>query len=43
MQFHKVISFDICEVNPAVDERERTAKLAAIFVNEVVYELAKKQ
>ena len=42
MQFHKVISFDICEVNPTVDEGERTAKLAANFVNEVVYQLAKK-
>ena len=42
MQFNKVISFDICEVNPSVDEGERTAKLAANFVNEVVYQLAKK-
>ena len=42
MQFNQVISFDICEVNPSVDEDERTAKLAAHFVNEVVYQLAKK-
>ena len=42
MQFHKVISFDICEVNPTVDEGERTAKLAANFVNEVIYHLAKR-
>ena len=42
MQFDKVISFDICEVNPSVDEGERTAKLAANLVNEVVYQLAKK-
>lgn len=43
MQFDKVISFDICEVNPSVDEGERTSKLAAHFVNEVVYQLAKKK
>ena len=43
MQFNQVISFDICEVNPSVDEDGRTAKLAAHFVNEVVYQLAKKQ
>ena len=42
MQFNKVISFDICEVNPSVYEGERTAKLAANFVNEVVYQLARK-
>lgn len=43
MKFNKVIGFDICEVNPSVDEGERTAKLAAHFVNEVVYQLAKKK
>lgn len=42
MQFNKVISFDICEVNPSVDEGARTSKLAANFVNEVVYQLARK-
>ena len=32
----KVRSFDICEVNPALDVDQRTAKLAAYYVNEVV-------
>lgn len=32
----KVISFDVCEVNPTFDIDARTAKLAAAFVNEVV-------
>ena len=32
----KVRSFDICEVNPALDIDQRTAKLAAYYVNEVV-------
>ena len=32
----KVISFDVCEVNPQFDLDHRTAKLAAAFVNEVV-------
>jgi formiminoglutamase len=32
----KVRSFDICEVNPTYDQDNRTAKLAAYFVNEVI-------
>lgn len=32
----KVMSFDVCEVNPKFDIDQRTAKLAAGFVNEVV-------
>ena len=32
----KVRSFDICEMNPTLDVDQRTAKLAAYYVNEVV-------
>ncbi|WP_432361361.1 formimidoylglutamase [Sporosarcina sp. UB5] len=37
----KVRSFDICEVNPIYDQDNRTAKLAAQFVNEVVRQFSK--
>lgn len=33
----KTTSFDICEVNPAYDIDNRTAKLAAAFVNEAIH------
>lgn len=32
----KTLSFDICEVNPAVDENGRTVKLGAYLTNEVI-------
>lgn len=32
----KMISFDICEVNPSLDDDNRTVKLAANLLNEVV-------
>ncbi|MFC4409695.1 formimidoylglutamase [Chungangia koreensis] len=32
----KTLSFDICEVNPSVDENGRTVKLGAYFVNEAI-------
>lgn len=32
----KTRSFDICEVNPALDENGRTVKLGAYFVNEAI-------
>lgn len=32
----KTLSFDICEVNPAVDENGRTAKLGAYLTNEAI-------
>ena len=35
----KTRSFDICEVNPALDENERTVKLGAHFVNEAIVNL----
>lgn len=31
----KTISFDICEVNPSLDNDNRTVKLAANLINEV--------
>ncbi|WP_431029943.1 formimidoylglutamase [Lysinibacillus sp. LZ02] len=34
--FEKVVSFDICEVNPALDLDLRTVKLGAHLINEVV-------
>ena len=37
----KVRSFDICEVNPTYDQDNRTAKLAAYFVNEVISQFSK--
>lgn len=37
----KVSNFNICEVNPDVDENHRTAKLGAYFVNEAVIALQK--
>ncbi len=37
----KVSSFNICEVNPAVDESNRTVRLAANLVNEAVLALQK--
>ncbi|MER1998341.1 MAG: formimidoylglutamase [Lysinibacillus sp.] len=39
MNSPKVLSFDICEVNPSLDRDERTAKLAAAFVNEVAVKM----
>lgn len=35
----KTRSFDICEVNPALDENGRTVKLGAHFVNEAIVNL----
>ena len=32
----KALSFDICEVNPAVDEQGRTVKLGAYLTNEAI-------
>lgn len=32
----KTVSFSICEVNPSLDENNRTAKLGAYFINEVI-------
>jgi formiminoglutamase len=32
----KTLSFDICEVNPAVDENGRTVKLGAYLTNEAI-------
>lgn len=32
----KTLSFDICEVNPVVDENGRTVKLAAYLINEAI-------
>ncbi len=32
----KALSFDICEVNPAVDENGRTVKLGAYLTNEAI-------
>ncbi|WP_034300267.1 formimidoylglutamase [Bacillus cihuensis] len=32
----KTLSFDICEVNPAVDENGRTVKLGAYLINEAI-------
>ncbi|MBK3493468.1 formimidoylglutamase [Viridibacillus sp. YIM B01967] len=32
----KTVSFDICEVNPSLDEDGRTTKLGAYFVNEAI-------
>lgn len=37
----KTRSFDICEVNPALDENGRTVKLGAHFVNEAISALMK--
>lgn len=34
----KATSFSICEVNPILDVDNRTAKLGAYFVNEVIYQ-----
>lgn len=34
----KATSFSICEVNPRLDVDNRTAKLGAYFVNEVIYQ-----
>ncbi|MFJ7731705.1 formimidoylglutamase [Lysinibacillus sp. NPDC097231] len=36
-------SFDICEVNPSLDENERTVKLGAYFVYEALNNLLKRQ
>lgn len=38
----KVKSFDICEVNPALDIHHCTAKLAAYYVNEVAQAFSKR-
>ncbi|MEZ7172760.1 formimidoylglutamase [Sporosarcina sp. OR05] len=39
----KTCSFDICEVNPSLDENNRTVKLGAHFVNEAVAGFMRKQ
>ncbi|MFD1204921.1 formimidoylglutamase [Sporosarcina contaminans] len=39
----KTVSFDISEVNPAVDENGRTQKLGAYFVNEAIASFMEKQ
>lgn len=38
----KTHSFDICEVNPALDENGKTVKLGAYFVNEAIAGFMKK-
>lgn len=38
----KTRSFDICEVNPTLDENGRTVKLGAYFVNEAIVSLMNK-
>lgn len=40
MAHQKASSFDVCEVNPSLDIDDRTAKLAAAFVLEVMMEKA---
>lgn len=37
----KTLSFDICEVNPSLDEGGRTTKLGAYFVNEAIVSFKK--
>jgi len=39
----KTHSFDICEVNPSLDENGRTVKLGAYFVYEALNNLLKGQ
>lgn len=38
----KTMNFNICEVNPLLDEADKTTKLGAQLVNEVIYTMAKR-